>query len=382
MEKIMGEYADKLPKKMLDDLRDYLEKKGKVNESKLKKILDTAVDEYNNARVQAGESVGLISAESIGEPGTQMTLNTFHFAGVMEMNVTLGLPRIIEILDGRKELQTPSMEIYLKQPYSKGKDIREFALALKETKLSDIALEFSISLIDSEIEVKLDKEKMKSLNINNSYVISSIGKQVKGFNAKDNKDSILLRMKSKEESVNEVYRAKEKIKDVHIKGVKGISQVLPVKRGEEYLIMTSGSNLADVLQLEGVDHYRTTTNNVDEIREILGIEAARQSIINEVFKVIENQGFNVDIRHIMLVADTMCVSGAVKGITRYGVVSEKASALARASFETPIKHIINAALIGEIDNLNSVVENVMLNQVVPIGTGMTDLIMKPKNGKN
>lgn len=378
----MGEYADKLPKKMLDDLRDYLEKKGKVNESKLKKILDTAVDEYNNARVQAGESVGLISAESIGEPGTQMTLNTFHFAGVMEMNVTLGLPRIIEILDGRKELQTPSMEIYLKQPYSKGKDIREFALALKETKLSDIALEFSISLIDSEIEVKLDKEKMKSLNINNSYVISSIGKQVKGFNAKDNKDSILLRMKSKEESVNEVYRAKEKIKDVHIKGVKGISQVLPVKRGEEYLIMTSGSNLADVLQLEGVDHYRTTTNNVDEIREILGIEAARQSIINEVFKVIENQGFNVDIRHIMLVADTMCVSGAVKGITRYGVVSEKASALARASFETPIKHIINAALIGEIDNLNSVVENVMLNQVVPIGTGMTDLIMKPKNGKN
>ena len=382
MDKIMSEYADKLPKKILDDLKDYFEKKGKVSESKLKKILDTAVEEYNNARVQAGESVGIISAESIGEPGTQMTLNTFHFAGVMEMNVTLGLPRIIEILDGRKELQTPSMEIYLKQPYSKGKDIREFALVLKETKLSDIALEFSISLVDSEIEVKLDKEKMKSININNSNIISSIGKQVKGFNAKDNKDSILLRMRSKEEAINEVYRAKEKIKDVHIKGVKGISHVLPVKRGEEYIIMTSGSNLAEVLQLDGVDHYRTTTNNINEIREVLGIEAARQAIINEVFKVIENQGFNVDIRHIMLVADTMCVSGEVKGITRYGVVSEKASALARESFETPIKHIINAALIGEIDNLNSVVENVMLNQVVPIGTGMTDLIMKPKNDKN
>ena len=188
-------------------------------------------------------------------------------------------------------------------------------------------------------------------------------------------------MRSKEEALNEVYKAKEKIKDVHIKGVKGISQVLPLKRGEEYIIMTSGSNLADVLQFDGVDPYRTTTNNIDEIWEVLGIEAARQSIINEVFKVIENQGFNVDIRHIMLVADTMCVSGEVKGITRYGVVSEKASALARASFETPIKHIINAALIGEIDNLNSVVENVMLNQVVPTGTGMPDLIMNPKNGK-
>lgn len=382
MENMINEYADKLPKKILKDLQDYLEKRGKVSESKLKKILDTAVEEYNNARVHPGESVGIISAESIGEPGTQMTLNTFHFAGVAEMNVTLGLPRIIEILDGRKELHTPSMEIYLKAPYSKGKDIREFALALKETKLSDIALEFSISLVDSEIEVKLDKEKMKSLGITNSHIITSIGKQVKGFNVKDDKDSILLRMRSKEEALNEVYKAKEKIKDVHIKGVKGISQVLPLKRGEEYMIVTSGSNLADVLQLDGIDPYRTTTNNINEIWEVLGIEAARQAIINEVFKVIENQGFNVDIRHIMLVADTMCVSGEVKGITRYGVVSEKASALARASFETPIKHIINAALIGEIDTLNSVVENVMLNQVVPIGTGMPDLIMNPKNGKN
>jgi len=381
MENMINEYADKLPKKILKDLQEYLEKRGKVSEGKLRKMLDTTVEEYNNARVHPGESVGMISAESIGEPGTQMTLNTFHFAGVMEMNVTLGLPRIIEILDGRKELQTPSMEICLKAPYSKGKDIREFALAIRETKLSDIALEFSISLVDSEIEVKLDKEKMKSINLTNSQIISSIGRQVKGFNIKDNKDSILLRMRNKEDALNEVYKAKEKIKDVHIKGVKDIVQVLRVKRGEEYIIMTSGSNLAEVLQLDGVDPYRTTTNNIEEIRDVLGIEAARQSIINEVFKVIENQGFNVDIRHIMLVADTMCVSGEVKGITRYGVVSEKASALARASFETPIKHIINAALIGETDSLNSVVENVMLNQVVPIGTGMPDLIMKSRNGK-
>jgi len=381
MEKLMEEYADKLPKKILDDIREYLEAKGSINQAKLKKILDMSVEEFNYAKVHAGEAVGIIAAESIGEPGTQMTLNTFHFAGVAEMNVTLGLPRIIEILDGRKELQTPAMEIYLKAPYSKGKDIKEFAISLKETKLSNIALEFSISLVDSEIEIKLDKEKMKSLELTNSQIINSISKQLKGFNVKDNKDSILLKSRSKEESLNAIFSAKEKIKEIHIKGVEGIRQVLPVKRGEEYIIVTAGSNLAEVLQLEGIDPYKTTTNNIFEIEQVLGIEAARQSIINEVFKVIENQGFNIDVRHIMLVSDTMCVSGSLKGITRYGVVSEKASALARASFETPIKHIIHAALIGEVDNLSSVVENVMLNQVIPIGTGVPELVADFKGKK-
>ena len=378
----MKEYAGRLPKMVLESIEDYIGKKGGMSQIKLKKILDNTVEEYKNAKIHPGESVGIISAESIGEPGTQMTLNTFHFAGVAEMNVTLGLPRIIEILDGRKKLQTPAMEIYLKAPYSKGKGIKEFALSLKETKLSDVALEFSISLVESEIEIKLDKEKMKSLGLTNFQVINNVKKQLKGFNIKDNKDSILLKSRSKEESLNEIYKAKEKIKDIHVRGVKGIDQILPVKRGEEYIIVTSGSNLADVLQLDGIDTYRTTTNNIFEIQEVLGIEASRQSIIDEVFKVIENQGFNVDIRHIMLVADTMSVSGTVKGITRYGVVSEKASALARASFETPIKHIINAALVGEVDQLNSVVENVMLNQAVPIGTGVPDLIMKHGNSED
>lgn len=380
MDKLIEEYVDKLPKKILEEIEQYLPKGS--SQAKLKKILDLALSEYNDAKIQPGEAVGIISAESIGEPGTQMTLNTFHFAGVAEMNVTLGLPRIIEILDGRKELQTPVMEIYLKAPYSKGKDIKEFALSIKETKLSDIALEFSISLIDSQIDIKLDKEKMSSIGLTNSQVTNSISKQLKGFNIKDDKDSILLKSRSKEETLNELYKSKEKIKEIHVKGIKGINQVLPVKREDEYVIMTSGSNLSEVLQLEGVDANRTTTNNIFELYEVLGVEAARQAIIDEVFKVIENQGFNVDIRHIMLVADTMCVSGIVKGITRYGVVSEKASALARASFETPIKHMINAALIGEVDNLNSVVENVMLNQAVPIGTGIPDLITDFKGKKN
>ena len=373
MEKLLSEYQDRLPIRIIEDIRANMQG---INHAKLKKVLEIVAQEYENAKISPGEAVGILSAESIGEPGTQMTLNTFHFAGVAEMNVTVGLPRIIEILDGRKELETPAMEIYLKQPYSKGKDIREFALGIKETKLGEIALEFSISLVDSEIEIKLDKEKMKRFDIANALILAAVSKQMKGFNVKDNKDSIVLRSRSKEESINQVYKAKESVKEVHLKGVKGIDQVLPVKRGEEYIIMTSGSNLSEVLQIEGVDAFRTTTNNIFEIEKILGIEAARQAIINEVYKVIEDQGLNVDVRHIMLVADTMCFSGQVKGITRYGVISEKASVLARASFETPIKHIINAALIGEVDKLDSVVENVMLNQPVPVGTGIPRLITK------
>ena len=377
MADIISEYEDKLPAKMIEEIRSNLPKG--VSDTKLKKIMEAICEEYKNARVQPGESVGVISAESIGEPGTQMTLNTFHFAGVAEMNVTLGLPRIIEILDGRKELDNPMMEIYLKKPYASGKkieELRQLALQIKETKLKDISTEFTINIPDFTIEVKLDREKMKEIDVTIGKVVDAVSKQLKGYNLRDSKDLIILKSRSKEDTFNDAYKTKEKIKEIIVKGIKGIRQVLPVKREDEFVIITAGSSLADVLQLEEVDAYRTTTNNIFEIEQVLGIEAARQSIVNEIFKVIESQGLNVDVRHIMLVADTMCVSGTLKGITRYGVVSEKSSVLARASFETPIKHIINAALVGEVDNLDSVVENVMINQHVPIGTGLPSLTVK------
>lgn len=372
---VFNDYKGKISKKILDELKEYVAEK-KIAEPKIKKILEAMLKEYKASNVEPGESVGLVSAESIGEPSTQMTLNTFHFAGVAEMNVTMGLPRIIEILDGRKELMTPMMEIYLKSPYSKGQDIKKLALSIKETKLVDITSEFVISLADLKIEAKLNKEKMKEIGISENMVLNSVSKQVKGFSVKFKEGVLVLKSGGKEESLNEIYKAKEKAKKVLIKGVKGITQILPVRRGDEYIIITAGSNLKEILNLPEVDPTRTTTNNILEISRILGVEAARESIIKEVFKVIESQGLNVDIRHIMLVADTMCSSGLVKGVTRYGVVSEKSSVLARASFETPIRHIINAALIGEKDKLTSVVENVMLNQPVPVGTGLPELVTK------
>jgi len=380
MHEALKPYVKKLPKSILEEIEE------KCPASKLKRVAAKVLEEYESAKIAPGEAVGLISAESIGEPGTQMTLDTFHFAGVAEMNVTMGLPRIIEILDGRKTLATPMMEIYLKSPYNKGKDIRKCAFLIKETTLGELVSEFVIDIVDLKIEAKLNSEKLDLLGLTPARLVKAVSKAKalsKTASVKENKDgNLVLKLKGKEEKgLNDLYKLKETARDVYVCGIKGVNQVLPVKRKDEFIIITAGSNLKKVLDLAFVDPARTVSNDIYEIAGTFGIEAARQAIIEEVFKVIEAQGLNVDIRHIMLVADTMCVSGAIKGITRYGVVSEKASVLARASFETPIKHVINAALAGEVDKLNSVVENVMLNQAVPVGTGLPGLVTKVKKSK-
>ena len=381
MNQTLKKFQGQLPEKVLEEIEENLPKGASAG--KINKIVEKILEEYEYAKIDPGESVGIVSAESIGEPGTQMTLNTFHFAGVAEMNVTMGLPRIIEILDGRKTISTPMMEIFLKNPYNKGKDIRKIAMSIKETVFEEIAKEFSINIVDSKIEITLDKEKMKELDINGNQLMTILKKGVKGsiHNMKVDDDKLLIKVKSKEDNLNEVYKVQEKMKKAFIKGVKGIKQVLPVKRDDEFIIITAGTNLKKIFEMDWVNLERTISNDIYEIYQVFGIEGARQAIINEVYKVIEAQGLNVDIRHIMLASDTMCANGAIKGITRYGVVSEKSSVLARASFETPIKHVLNASLIGEVDKLNSVVENVMLNQAVPVGTGLPGLLTKIKKKK-
>ncbi|MBD3361861.1 DNA-directed RNA polymerase subunit A'' [Candidatus Woesearchaeota archaeon] len=369
----LKKYSDKLPKSLLQEIEE------KCPASKIKKVAARVYEEYCKTKIDAGEAVGLVSAESIGEPGTQMTLNTFHFAGVAEMNVTMGLPRIIEILDGRKSIATPMMEIFLKSPFNKGKDIHNIALRIKESILGEFVKEYVINIVDLKIELKLNLEKMGAIGVKHALLIKaidkSLGKEV--TSKEDGEGGLVVKLRGRDEKgLNDLYKIKEKLRSVYVCGIKGISQVLPVKRRDEFIVITAGSNMKKILDLDFVDETRTTSNDIYEIRKVLGIEATRQAIIDEVFKVIEAQALNVDIRHIMLVADTMCSSGEIKGITRYGVVSEKSSVLARASFETPIKHIINASLVGEIDFLNSVVENVMLNQPVPVGTGLPGLLTK------
>ncbi len=376
--KIFKDYENKIPEKIIQDVKDNLP--DKVSDAKLKKIMDAVHEEYINSIAEPGESVGLVAAESIGEPSTQMTLNTFHFAGVSEMNVTTGLPRIIEVLDGRAEISTKMMHIHLKKPFSEGKDIKKIAESIKETTLKEYITEVSIDIADSQMKLTLDEAKLERINMKVSQIIKNLEKAfAKGYSFKPSKEAeniLIVKSTSKEDDLNNIYKLKEKLQDVYINGIKGIKQVLPVKKGDEYIIVTSGSNLKDVFKLEFVNPDKTVTNDIFEIEQILGIEAARSAIITEVEKVIDEQGLNVDLRHIMLISDIMTTSGTVLGVNRYGIVKEKPSVLARASFETPIKHIINASISGEVDHLRSVIENVMINQVVPVGTGLAKLVVK------
>ena len=376
-ETLIDSYKDKLPSTILLSVKETIP--GNISKENLTKVMEDVHRTYNKAKVHPGECVGLVSAESIGEPGTQMTLNTFHLAGVAEVQVTTGLPRIIEIFDARKEIKTPMMEIYLKKPYNtKIEVVRKLAAQIKEAMFAELVSEYSLNIFEQTLKIKFNPELLEDASLTTKDVAKTIKTKAKGFNIETNETEIIFTQKGKTEEIKDLYNLKEKIKTVKVKGGKGIKNVLPVKRNEEYVILASGKNLKEVLKIDEVDHNRTYTNDLYETYNTLGIEATRQAIINEVYKVIESQGLNIDVRHLMLVADIMCASGVVKGITRYGVVSEKASVLARASFETPIKHLINAALEGEVDHLTSVVENVMINQPVPIGTGLPGLITKMK----
>jgi len=310
---------------------------------------------------------------------THNTLNVFHFAGVSEMQVTVGLPRLIEIFDARKRPSTPKMELKVKQKYAKTTDqVREIAMKFRETKLGDVAQEVSINVARMNIELILDKKKLRELDIKPKFVHDKIVTAMKGLEIKDGESSIIIKPKEKEMSLSEIYKLKEKIKQIHVRGLEGVTHVLPVKEETGFIIHCAGSNLEQALEAEEIEKETAMTNDLFEVANVLGIEAAREAIIREASKVLKEQGISVDVRHIMMLADIMTRTGQIKGITRTGITGEKESVIARATFETPIKHLINASLVGERDVLNSVVENAILNQPVPLGTGLPGLVAKMK----
>jgi len=183
-----------------------------------------------------------------------------------------------------------------------------------------------------------------------------------------------LIMTPEESSYRELLQLVEKIKRLSLKGVEGLKRVVIRKEGDEYILYTEGSSIKRVMQFEGVDPTRIKTNNISEIGEVLGIEAARNAIINEATDTLREQGLSVDVRHIMLVADIMTVDGELKQIGRHGVSGEKASVLARAAFEVTVNHILDAAIRGDVDDLKGVTENVIVGQPIQLGTGDVTLV--------
>ena len=323
-------------------------------------------------KICPGEAAGVVTAQSFGEASTQMVLNVFHHAGVSQMQITLGLPRLIEILDARKSPSTPMMEIYLDRESNNEKDSRIIAEKIKEVKLIEIISEIGIDFGNKKIEIELDSKALKSVHAGAAKIAERL--EEKGFKIKSNDLKITINLPDLE--FREIYKLKEKLKETSISGIKGVGQVVVAKRGSEYVILASGSNLKGIIEVKGIDANRITSNDIHDVAKVLGIEAARQTIINEINKVIDTQGLDINERHLKLVADAMTSAGMVKGVTRMGIITQKASVLARATFETPDKQFVNATIQGAKDELNSVIENILLNQAIPVGTGLPGLLVE------
>ena len=322
--------------------------------------------------VESGEAIGLVTAQSLGEPSTQMIMRTFHFAGVSEMQVTTGLPRLIEIFDARKKPSSPKMEIYLNKQYNNERDAKVLAEKIKEVTLKEIASEVNLNFSDKKIEIKIDRKGLRQTHVSIKTVVDRLNDL--GFSAKEKTDSIVLN--AAELNFKEIYKLKEKLKQTIISGVKGVEQILVVNRSRDYMIMTLGTNLEDIIKMKEVDETKTISNDLYEMAEIFGIEVTRQLIIDEVYKVINEQGLSIDERHLKFVADAMTNTGEVKGVTRMGIIAQKSSILARATFEMPVKQFVNATIKGGRDHLSGVVENIILNQPVPVGTGLPGLLVE------
>jgi len=327
---------------------------------------------HTGEEISSGEAIGIITAQSFGESSTQMVLRTFHMAGVAEMQVTQGLPRLIEIFDARKKPSSPKMEIYLKKEYNNEEYAKTFAEKIKEVTLKEIASEINLNFSDKKIEIKIDRKGLKQTHISMKTLIERLHEL--GFKVKEGTDSIILN--ASELDFKQIYKLKEKLKKTIVSGIKDVKQVLIVKKEKDFVIITLGTNLKKIIDLKEVDGDKLISNDLHEVADVFGIEVARQLIINEINEVLDTQGLDINIRHLRLASDAMVNTGEVKGVTRMGIIAQKSSILARATFEVPIRQFVNATIKGNEDKLSSVIENVILNQPVPIGTGLPGLLVK------
>jgi DNA-directed RNA polymerase subunit A'' len=383
-----GEKASKLyTEKKIDDVRadltpslaDQLQTsllKAKLTRKGVDQAIKEAAKNYRKSMIEPGEAAGIVSAQSIGEPGTQMTLRTFHFAGVREQNVTLGLPRLIEIVDARKIPSTPMMVVYLNKKYRTSREkAQELATRITHTTLGDIASSIESDITKMRIVVTLNNEGMKERDV----TLKDIKAAVTPGGCEVEVEKNMVHIMPKEMDIAQFNRLVIRLPLMHVRGLPQVKRALVMeeKTGDksEWVIRTEGSNLELTLETEGVDPARTTSNNMHEVAEVLGIEAARNVIIKEASAVLEEQGLDVDVRHVMLVADAMTASGEVLQVGRHGVSGEKASTLAKAAFEITIPTIVDAAIKGTRDTLRGVAENVIVGQQVPMGTGLIEVYM-------
>ena len=371
---VLGKNEISFPPSYVKDLvRVYI--KRDLTDDELNELVLKVDEAYDRSYIEAGEAVGTVAAQSVGEPGTQMTMRTFHYAGVAELNVTLGLPRLIEIVDARKKISTPTMDIYFKDEYKNDEEfVRKLANKIGKSTIYDILADFKIEYGTMEVIATLDEAKIQAKRLDYDDIIAHVVKQFKKVDIEDN---YKLTFKPRNSTIREIRLLADKVRDLQISGTKGIGKVIIRKMDDEWIIQTEGSNLKAIFNEEGIDKARSTTNDIHEIETVLGIEAARNAIVYELNRTLSDQGLTVDIRHIMLVADMMTAEGVVKSIGRHGISGEKSSVLARAAFEETGKHLLHASIRGEMDDLTGIIENIIIGQPIPLGTGSVSVTMKP-----
>nr|CAA32926.1 RNA polymerase subunit C (AA 1-392) [Sulfolobus acidocaldarius] len=380
IDKRLNEIKDKIPDKLHEDLRAaIMDINGvELTEEDIDRIIDLTIREYQQSLIEPGEAIGVVTAQSVGEPGTQMTLRTFHFAGIRELNVTLGLPRLIEIVDARKVPSTPMMTIYLTDEYKTDKDkALDIARRIEYTRVENVVSSVSVDISNMSITLQFDQEMLKDKGVSIEEIKKIITKLKLGeIRIEDNDEYSFTIYFEKIDSIMALFKMREKIL-IQDKGSQGYKRAIVQKKGDEYVIITDGSNLEGIMNVTGVDINKIQTNNIHEVEEVLGMEAARELISREIKKVLEEQGLDVDMRHIVLVSDIMTRTGDIRQIGRHGVTGEKSSVLARAAFEVTVKHLLDAAARGEREEFKGVIENIIIGQPIRLGTGIVELTMKP-----
>lgn len=379
LERVKAELTPLLYEELSKKLKELARKQVLTTDAAVK-IVEEVVRNYHNALIEPGEAVGTVTAQSIGEPSTQMTLRVFHYAGVREYNVTLGLPRLIEIVDARKQPETPIMEIYLVDDVKRDLEkVKEIARQIESTFIENVTEEFSIDYAEGVAILRLDNDMLTDKGVTLDQVIKVLKELNIGDVEISPENPYEIRILLNEEYLDpvKIEKLRTKVLQARVKGIKNIKKAIIQKRGDEYIIITEGSNLEEIMRVPGVDWRKVYTNNIYEIERVLGIEAARMAIIREIKNTLDDQGLDVDIRHIMLLADTMTWTGHVRQVGRMGIAGEKPSVLARATFETTVQKLVEAAVSGDEDSLPSITENIIIGQVVPVGTGLVQVYVNP-----
>ena len=374
-----------LPRRLKDQVYSTIEERDDVSVEQADEIARAVESRYLDTRVDPLDPVGTVSAQSIGEPGTQMTMNTFHYAGVAEIDVTQGLPRLIELVDARKEPDTPMMTIHLEDEYAKDRErAHEVVWKIEATRILALG-DVSTNVADMRVRIDLNEETLLE-----RWPTEDDPEVVAGIIADTIQDELSVETVQRgtvvdfgppEPSYRQLLQLVEELREVVFKGIEDVTRVVIRKESgdegeDEFVLYTEGSAFGDVLEIEGVDASRTSTNNIHEIKRNLGIEAARESIINETMMTLEEQGLDdVNVRHLMLVSDIMTNRGEIESIGRHGISGSKESVLARAAFEVTVNHLLDAAIHGQVDDLNGVTENVIVGKPIKLGTGDVNLRM-------